>query len=54
MRVPFYPVSGSSFKDYIRMMLKNYFEVPPDIIENSDELIVWARQAATIKSKNDS
>lgn len=39
------------FKPNAKMTLKNYFEVPPDIIENSDELIAWAKRAITLKPK---
>jgi len=28
-----------------KQTLKNYYEVPPDILENGEELIVWARDA---------
>jgi len=34
------------FRPSDQQTLKNYYEVPPDILEDGDELILWARQAA--------
>jgi DNA transformation protein len=37
-----------------RAMTINYFEVPPDVLENREELVLWAKQAiaaAAIRSK---
>jgi DNA transformation protein len=28
-----------------RTMTMNYFEVPPDVLENRDEFVIWARRA---------
>jgi len=28
-----------------RTMTMSYFEVPPDVLENRDEFVVWARRA---------
>ena len=34
------------FRPSARQMLKNYFEVPADMIEDPDVLVNWAEQAA--------
>ena len=34
------------FRPSDKQTLKNYYEVPPDILEDGDELIRWAEQAA--------
>jgi len=34
------------FRPSDKQTLKNYYEVPPDILENGEELILWAEQAA--------
>lgn len=31
-----------------KQTLKNYYEVPPDILENEEELILWARDAVQV------
>ena len=31
-----------------KQTLKNYYEVPPDILENEETLIAWARQAVQV------
>ena len=36
------------FRPSDKQTLRNYFEAPPDILENEAELIVWARQAVGI------
>jgi DNA transformation protein and related proteins len=36
------------FRPSDKQTLKNYYEIPPDILENEDDLICWARQAAQI------
>jgi DNA transformation protein len=33
------------FRPNSKQILKNYFEVPPDILEDSDQLTLWAEQA---------
>jgi len=33
------------FRPSDKQTLKNYFEVPPDILEDGDELVRWAHQA---------
>jgi len=42
------------FRPSLKMTLKSYYEVPPDILEDPDELVVWARLAiqCQIKIKN--
>jgi DNA transformation protein len=32
-------------------VLKSYYEVPEEIVEDDDELVSWARKAASIKGK---
>ena len=34
------------FKPSAKQTLKNYYEVPVDIVEDGDELIKWAKEAA--------
>ena len=34
------------FRPSDQQTLKNYYEVPTDILEDDEELIVWAREAA--------
>ena len=34
------------FRPSAKQMLKNYYEVPPNILENPRELAKWAREAA--------
>jgi DNA transformation protein len=36
------------FRPSDQQILKNYFEVPPDILENEEELICWAGKAAQV------
>ena len=31
-----------------RTITMNYFEVPPDVLENRDEFVVWARRAIEV------
>jgi len=40
------------FQPSAKQKLKNYFEVPGDIIENSDELLIWAKEALSIWEKD--
>ena len=34
------------FRPSEKQTLRNYYEVPPDILENDQELVNWAREAA--------
>jgi DNA transformation protein len=36
------------FRPSDKQILKNYYEAPPDILENEEEIIVWASQAVGI------
>jgi DNA transformation protein len=46
--VSFYLKNGMEpFQPNIKQTLKSYYEVPAEIIEDSDELIVWAQRAVT-------
>jgi DNA transformation protein len=31
-----------------KMTLKTYYEVPPNVIEDADELVIWATTAANV------
>ena len=31
-----------------RVLVRRYYEVPEDVLENRDELIAWAREAITV------
>lgn len=35
------------FRPNMKQTLKNYYEVPPDIVEDSKALVAWAREAAS-------
>ena len=37
-----------AFQPSAKQKLKNYLEVPGDIIENSDELLTWAKEAISV------
>ena len=37
-----------AFQPSAKQKLKNYFEVPGDIMEDSDELLKWAKEAISI------
>ena len=41
----------TAFRPNSKQTLKNYFEVPPHLLEDADELIQWARQAAVVSSR---
>ena len=43
---PFTPRMGKSART---VTMKQYYEVPPDVLEDSDQLADWARRAAQIK-----
>jgi len=34
-----------------KQVLKSYYEVPEEIVEDDEELASWAREAAAIKGK---
>ena len=40
------------FQPSPKQKLKNYFEVPGDIIENSDALLTWAKEAISVWEKD--
>ena len=41
-----------AFQPSAKQRLKNYFEVPGDVIENSDELLTWAKEAISVWEKD--
>ena len=46
-------IAGSSpFKPFPnKPTIMSYFEIPPDILENSEELIEWANESLSIQKK---
>lgn len=40
-----------SFRPNAKMTLKTYYEVPVDVIEDSDQCTVWAKKAIECQSK---
>ena len=34
-----------------RVMTMSYYEVPPDVLENATEAVVWAKQAVQVAAK---
>ncbi len=36
------------FRPSDKQTLKSYYEVPPDVLENEEELISWARKAIQV------
>ena len=48
---PSYEKEGMTpFRPNSKQTLKNYFEVPPHLLEDSEELIQWAEQAVVVSS----
>jgi TfoX/Sxy family transcriptional regulator of competence genes len=35
-----------------RVMTMGYHEVPPDVLENAPELVVWARRAIAVAARS--
>ena len=49
---PAYRAKGMKpFRPSSRQTLKTYYEVPVEVIEDKEELTVWARQAASISER---
>lgn len=44
-RSPYIDAGMKPFQPTPKQILKNYYEVPVDVIENDDELVAWARVA---------
>jgi len=40
------------FRPSAKQTLKNYFEVPPDLLEGDDELVLWARESVQVGIQN--
>ena len=38
------------FRPSVKQTLKNYYEVPPDIVEDSEALVAWARSIGRINA----
>jgi len=48
---PSYEKEGMTpFRPNSKQTLKNYFEVPPHLLDDAEELIQWAQQAAAVPS----
>ena len=39
------------FRPSAKQTLKTYYEVPVEVLESSDDLLAWAKQAGTIEEK---
>lgn len=51
-RDKFLAVGSTSFKPFPdKPTIMSYFEVPPDILEDPDELTEWARESLAIQKK---
>jgi len=46
-REPYLELGMGPFQPNEKQTLKNYYEVPPDILEDPEELKIWAQIAAT-------
>ena len=49
--VPYLKVGMKPFRPNEKQTLKNYYEVPVDIIEHRDRLKSWAREASIVARK---
>lgn len=49
--VPYRKLGMTPFQPNRRQKLKNYYEVPVDIIEDCDRLTLWAREAVIAAKK---
>lgn len=47
-RLKYIAASMSAFQPNERQTLKNYFEVPAEVLENRARLLEWAREAAAL------
>jgi DNA transformation protein len=41
-------VGMKQFSPTPKMTLKTYYEVPPDVVENSEDLIKWAKESINV------
>jgi len=49
---PSYEKEGMmAFRPSAKQTLKNYFEVPPHLLDSANALIPWARQAVAVSSR---
>ncbi len=46
-RVPYLEHGMKPFQPNAKQTLKNYYEVPAEIIEDQEELIIWAKRAVS-------
>lgn len=44
-RAAYVDAGSGPFKPTKKMTLRTYYEVPADVLENRDQLTIWARQA---------
>ena len=53
-REDFMKAGSSPFKPYpdrIKGAVMSYYEIPPEVLENRDELLEWAQRSLTIQAK---
>ena len=51
-RAEFEQVGSSPFKPYQnKATVMSYFEIPPDVLENPDELVRWSERSLAIQTK---
>ena len=48
---PYLECGMKPFRPSEKQTLKNYYEVPPDVLEEDKELVAWARQAVAVQKK---
>ena len=53
-RDPYFEHGMKPFRPNAKQTLKNYYEVPAEIIEDQEELIVWARRAVNARAVDQS
>jgi len=51
-RVAYEKLGMEPFRPSAKQTLKNYFEVPPDLLEGDDELTLWARESVQVAIEN--
>ena len=51
-RAPYEAAGMGPFKASAEMTLKNYFEVPVDVLEDDEQLAAWARESIRVGSES--
>ena len=49
-RADYERAGGKPFRPNARQTLRSYYEVPVDVVEDQDRLVLWARHAARSRS----